>query len=175
MTGSKTLRLSTALLGCLFAHAALANEVYYIGLERGDFEIDNNDYQEETGASSLLIGVTENQYNIQLTEYKFDDAMRGEDETAYRRLEGRSLQLGREFRLTDKLNMELAYGRFWWEAREYQDDISVGKRSGAGRLLEGQLSANFGRVRVYASRKQMRDVAGDDVKMTMFGARYFFK
>lgn len=175
MRVSKGLRLCMALFGCLFGHFAAGEEAFYMALERGEFQVDHDDYQQETDATSLLAGFIENQYTLQLNAYEFDDIRPGEDETAYRRVEGYSLQLGKEFRLTNKLNVELAYGRFWWEVRDFEDNALTEKQSDAGRLLEAQLSMNFGQVRLYFSRKEMRKVAGSDIDVMMFGVRYSFR
>lgn len=172
---STVLRLCMAMFGGLYAECSMGEDVFYLGYERGDFYVDNAGYRPDTGVDGLSAGATNDDFTLQVGSLKFDNLNADETGIAYRKIEGASLQLGKVFRLSKMLKLEVAYGRFWWQTRDVENDIQVGKQSGADRLLEAQLSINTGQVGLYVSRKQMREVAGNDLFATMFGMRYSFK
>ncbi|HEX7028859.1 MAG TPA: hypothetical protein VF268_16585 [Gammaproteobacteria bacterium] len=174
---SKALRLCIAMFSCLYAQFSAAQDVFYLGYEQGEFEIEQTDYR-EIGVSSLSIGASNSEYTLQLSAYKFDDVKADTAniiDAADREIEGYGLQLGKTFRVFKILELEVNYGRFWWETRDILNNVRIDEQSGADRLLEAGLSVNIGQVGLYVGRKQMRDVAGSDLDVTVLGARYYFK
>lgn len=172
---STVLQLGIAMFVALYAHCSAGKDVFYLSFERGEFYVDNAGYRPETGVAGLSAGTTNDDYTLQVGSLKFDNLNADETGTAYRRIDGSSLQLGKVFRLSTALKVEVAYGRLWWEARDVENKVQVGKQSGADRLLEARMSVNPGQVGLYVSRKQMRKVANNDLYATMFGLQYAFK
>lgn len=82
---------------------------------------------------------------------------------------------GKVIRLTKMLELDVAYGRFWWETRDVFSGVQIDKQSDADRLLEAKLSINFGPVGLSIGRKQMSNVAGSDLDVMMLGVQYTFK
>ena len=95
---SKALRLCIAIFGCLYAQFSAGADVFYLGYEQGEFEVEDAGYRPETSVTGLAAGVTNNQYTLQLNGYEFesDDAVDGTD-VVDREIEGYSLQVGKVF------------------------------------------------------------------------------
>lgn len=166
------LRLCVAIFPCLYAQFAVGDDIFYAGYEQGDFKLDGiNGLEPEF--SSIAVGVTNNQYTLQLNGYEFDNV--GETDNTYRGIDGYSLRIGKVFLLSSLLELEVAYGRLWWETRDVVNNIHIGEQSGADRLLEAKITINFDRFGLYVGRREISDIAGGDLDMTTAGLRYLFK